>query len=68
MSKPAIQSQDLNADQQSCARFGFRPGTDSMARCLLDIELDRRAERRARGSQRKGPVNLIRRARARKKQ
>src|SRR6188768_2330075 len=35
------------ADQQSCARFGFRPGTDAMARCLLDIELDRRAERRA---------------------
>ena len=35
------------ADQQTCARFGFRPGTDAMARCLLDIELDRRAERRA---------------------
>jgi len=35
------------ADQQTCARFGFRPGTDAMARCLLDLELDRRAERRA---------------------
>ena len=35
------------ADQQTCARFGFRPGTDAMARCLLDLDLDRRADSRA---------------------
>jgi hypothetical protein len=34
-------------DEQSCQRYGFRLGTDAMAQCLLDIDLDRRAESRA---------------------
>ncbi|MGK6317671.1 hypothetical protein [Neorhizobium sp. DT-125] len=35
------------ADENTCAGYGFRRGTDAMARCLLDIELDRRAEARS---------------------
>jgi len=35
------------ADQRSCAGYGFRPGTDAMAQCLLDLDLDRRAEMRS---------------------
>ncbi|MFB9951516.1 hypothetical protein ACFFP0_21930 [Rhizobium puerariae] len=35
------------ADENTCAGYGFRRGTDAMARCLLDLELDRRAESRA---------------------
>jgi hypothetical protein len=34
-------------DEQSCQRYGFRLGTDAMAQCLLDIDLDRRAESRS---------------------
>jgi hypothetical protein len=34
-------------DERTCAGYGFRPGTDAMARCLLDIDLDRRADMRA---------------------
>jgi hypothetical protein len=35
------------ADETACASYGFRRGTDAMARCMLDIELDRRAEGRS---------------------
>ena len=35
------------ADESTCRGYGFRSGTDAMARCLLDINLDRRAENRA---------------------
>ncbi|WP_408004500.1 hypothetical protein [Pseudorhizobium endolithicum] len=35
------------ADERACAGYGFRPGTDAMAKCLLDLELDRRADMRS---------------------
>ena len=35
------------ADERTCAGYGFRPGTDAMARCLLDLDLDRRADMRS---------------------
>lgn len=35
------------ADTQTCRGYGFRPGTDALARCLLDLELDRRADSRS---------------------
>ncbi|MBP2547690.1 hypothetical protein J2858_000583 [Neorhizobium galegae] len=35
------------ADERTCAGYGFRPATDAMARCLLDLDLDRRADMRA---------------------
>jgi hypothetical protein len=35
------------ADQRTCLGYGFRAKTDAMAGCLLDLELDRRAQRRA---------------------
>ncbi len=31
----------------TCRGYGFRPGTDPMAGCLLDLEMDRRADNRA---------------------
>ena len=35
-------------DEQRCqAAYGFKAGTDGMAKCLLDLDLDRRAESRA---------------------
>ncbi|MFK3689125.1 hypothetical protein ACI2J4_02465 [Agrobacterium tumefaciens] len=34
-------------DEATCRGYGFRPGTDSMAGCLLDLDLDRRADNRA---------------------
>jgi hypothetical protein len=35
------------ADESNCRSYGFRSGTDAMARCLLDTDLDRRADFRA---------------------
>lgn len=35
------------ADENTCAGYGFRRGSEAMARCLLELELDRRAETRA---------------------
>ena len=35
------------ANERTCASYGFRPRTEGMARCLLDLDLDRRAELRA---------------------
>lgn len=34
-------------DGQTCASFGFKRGTTAFSNCLLDLELDRRADRRA---------------------
>jgi len=34
-------------DETTCRGYGFRPNTDAMARCLLDLDLDRRADSRA---------------------
>ncbi len=33
-------------DEERCRSYGFRPGTDGYANCLLHIELDRSASRR----------------------
>lgn len=35
------------ADESRCASYGFRRGTDAFSKCLLDIDLDRAADRRA---------------------
>ena len=34
------------ADQNKCAGYGFKQGTEGMARCLLDLDLDRSADQR----------------------
>jgi hypothetical protein len=34
-------------DETTCRGYGFRPNTDQMAGCLLDLDLDRRADARA---------------------
>lgn len=34
-------------DENTCASYGFRRGTDAFATCLQRIDLDRRAEGRA---------------------
>ncbi len=35
------------ADERTCMGYGFRARTDAMSRCLLDLELDRRAQSRS---------------------
>lgn len=35
------------ADEDKCATYGFRRGTDSFAECLQRIDLDRRADARS---------------------
>lgn len=35
------------ADERTCTNYGFKPRTDAMAQCLLDLELDRRADMRS---------------------
>lgn len=35
-------------DERQCRSYGFQSGTNSFAECLQRIDLDRRAERRAR--------------------
>lgn len=34
-------------DEQRCQTYGFKLGSEGMAKCLLDIDMDRRAESRA---------------------
>ena len=34
-------------DEGRCRSYGFRPGTEAFAKCLLDIDLSRDADRRA---------------------
>lgn len=36
------------ADEARCRSYGFRPATDAFAKCLLQVDLDRSADRRAR--------------------
>lgn len=36
------------ADEQRCRGYGFRAGTDAYAGCLLEVDLDRAADRRYR--------------------
>jgi hypothetical protein len=35
------------ADEAQCRSYGFRPGTDGFSRCLLALDLNRAANRRA---------------------
>jgi hypothetical protein len=37
-----------HADEVQCRSYGFRPGTDAFSQCLLDLDLNRAADRRAR--------------------
>lgn len=41
-------AQQRAADEARCRSYGFRRGTDAFAKCLLDVDLDRSADRRAR--------------------
>jgi len=34
-------------DEETCRSYGFRTGSEAFAQCLLELDLDRRAERRA---------------------
>ena len=34
-------------DEGRCRSYGFRAGTDAFSKCLLDVDLDRAADRRA---------------------
>jgi hypothetical protein len=43
-------------DGQTCSSFGFKRGTTAFSDCLLDLELDRRADRRAQFDQFNTPV------------
>jgi hypothetical protein len=36
------------ADEARCRFYGFRAGSDSFSRCLLDLDLSRAADRRQR--------------------
>ncbi|WP_442754311.1 hypothetical protein ACNHKD_15140 [Methylocystis sp. JAN1] len=40
-------AQQRAADATRCKSYGFRSGTDGFSKCLLDIDLDRSADRRA---------------------
>jgi hypothetical protein len=35
------------ADEGRCRGYGFRKGTDGFSKCLLDVDLNRDADRRA---------------------
>lgn len=35
------------ADENRCAGYGFRPGSDAFGKCLQNIDLDRSADSRA---------------------
>lgn len=41
-------AQQRAADEARCRSYGFRRGSDGFSKCLLDIDLDRAADRRAR--------------------
>lgn len=34
-------------DEERCRSYGFRPGSEAFASCLLEVDLDRAASRRA---------------------
>ena len=35
------------SDEARCRSYGFRPATDAYSKCLLQVDLDRSADRRA---------------------
>ncbi len=39
-------AQQRAADEARCRSYGFRRGTDAFSKCLLDVDLDRAADRR----------------------
>ncbi|MEK4034947.1 hypothetical protein WOC76_09005 [Methylocystis sp. IM3] len=39
-------AQQRAADEARCRSYGFRRGTDGFSKCLLDVDLDRAADRR----------------------
>lgn len=39
--------QQRAADESKCAGYGFRPGTSNFANCMMKLDLDRNADRRA---------------------
>jgi hypothetical protein len=41
-------AQQRAADESRCRSYGFRRGTDAFSKCLLDVDLDRAADRRSR--------------------
>lgn len=41
-------AQQRAADDARCRSYGFRRGSDGFSKCLLDIDLDRAADRRSR--------------------
>lgn len=40
-------AQQRAADETRCRSYGFRRGTDAFSKCLLDVDLDRSADRRS---------------------
>lgn len=40
--------QQRAGDEARCRSYGFKRGTDGFSKCLLDIDLDRSADRRER--------------------
>ncbi len=40
-------AEQRSADEARCRSYGFRPGTDPFSKCLLQVDLDRSADRRA---------------------
>lgn len=36
-----------SADETRCRSYGFRPASDAFAKCLLQLDLDRSADRRS---------------------
>ena len=41
-------AEQRSADEARCRSYGFRPGAESFANCLMEVDLDRSASRRAR--------------------
>jgi hypothetical protein len=41
-------AEQRSADEARCHAYGFRRGTEAFAKCLLDVDLDRAADRRSR--------------------
>ncbi len=40
-------AEQRHADEARCQSYGFRRGSDAFAKCMLDVALDRSADRRA---------------------
>lgn len=41
-------AEQRSADEARCRSYGFKPGAESFANCLMEVDLDRSASRRAR--------------------